>query len=235
MWNDVLRTIYAALRRSGAAEPDLERAGVLLSLSEDLGSLQSQPDEFALTVQRAIDASELGHRDSKFLDEINVRMHGHALFTASELFVMASLGELAEMLESGWAQFYEPISHGYTELNSRLELLRESLGTPAFGAALGKLSLQWKVGDDRIFDWTAMTFVRVCAMIGVVDPTGALYRDIATLLSLKQEFLTVWLAGACLKVKAIAGSFDLADMTDEQYACMKMLDRFTSLQGISWG
>lgn len=235
MWTRVLRATYIALTIKATDSATLKRTGLLLTLVETLENLQSQPDEFAAEAQRSIDGADLGGPDPRFLTEICARVRDPEPLTAAEWLMLTSLGELAEILESGWRRFYEPISHGYPDLALKLQTLRTTLQPVPFAAALGKLSHEWPVGNDRIFDRIAVAFIRVCAMMGSLDATGDVYHHVAMLLSFECEFLSVWMAGSCLKLQSIAGSIDLSELSEEQYACMRMLDQFSSLQGIPWG
>jgi hypothetical protein len=90
-------------------------------------------------------------------------------------------------------------------------------------------------GKVRTFDHVAIAIIRACAMNGVVDKTGDLYRRMSSLLSFERDFFSVWIAGACLKLQSISGTMDLDEMTEEQYRCMRMLDQFAYLPGIPWG
>ena len=89
-------------------------------------------------------------------------------------------------------------------------------------------------GADPGFDAAALLFVRACALVGIYAKT-ALCRKVAERLSPAERFLTVFLAATCLKLPVFTQLLDLAELSDEQYDCMLLLDNFQYLPGSSWG
>jgi len=234
MWTRVLRETYVALTAVTPAAA-LRHAGLLLSLLENLENLQSEPAAFLEVVHRSLDESGLGSSAPAFLSELAARVEGPLPLGPGEWLMLVALGELTELVESGWEPFYHPISDGEADLASKLQALRAALRLVPLETALRKLAREWRISKDRILNRVAIAFIRVCAMLEILDVTGDIYRQVAILLSFEGDFLSVWIAGACLKVKAIAGSIDLSELSEEQYSCMRMLDQFSSLQGIPWG
>jgi hypothetical protein len=103
------------------------------------------------------------------------------------------------------------------------------------GIRLEELLAQMVIPETSSFARVAaLMFIRSCAA-GSILGERALYVQVLSLCSLSQELVEVYLAASIIKLDSVATLVGYSNLSDEQFACLSLLDMFNYLAGVRIG
>ena len=206
----------------------------LLSLLKWTEELQTRADEASGEFERAFEAVFGAKRVLDTLVGAEPLDEGLDAMSVCRIFYLASL---YEALHNGWEQAYKVIveSDHLPHVTTAIKDLYESLDRTVFAGELDRVGRLWTPHADMLLDTAVCLLCWRCALAGIFA-SPRLYMHVASCLKVKGPFVVVYAAAGCLKADGVLERLhEVANLTDEQYGCVRMLDCFFYVPGGKWG
>ncbi len=232
MWLTFLKDIQSYIHQTFTDPDDARKLEHMTKLLEYAANFQSQPVEYAAVL---VEAAQAWRVDRGSIQRIEERLQQSAPVNAVDSLFLSHCATLLELLESSWELYYANNFSIYPEVGQVLEEVVVFLRKLPFNSAMQAFEAEWISNDvNEELTIAILLYVRSCALIEVYG-TPALYYHIANQLRFDNDFLTVFLAAACMKLRNVSLQVNTGEWSQEQYSCLKLFDNFHFLPDTAWG